>query len=133
MAQQFFITKGSTLPNLRMEVIHDGRHDFRKFYTAIQNADVTFNMWEQETGTRKIANAPAFVVPKDTGGCEEKYVIEYRWNKRDTSVAGAYIGQFKIVFGDDIVMDGVTFPLGEMNVPIAEDLLINISDAGIKK
>lgn len=133
MAQQFFITKGSTLPNLRMEVIHDGRHDFRKFYAAVQNADVTFNMWEQDTAVRKIANAPAHVVAKDTDGCEEKYVIEYRWNKRDTATAGTYIGQFRIVFGDDIVMDGVTFPSGEMNVPIAEDLLIHVSDAGIKK
>lgn len=132
MAQQFFITKGSTLPNLRLAVIQDGRHDFRKFYMAIQNADVTFSMADACTGIKKIANAKAYVVEKPETGCEEQYVLEYRWAKKDTSVAGTYVGQFKISFGDDIVMDGVTFPSGEMYVPIAEDLLITISDAGIK-
>lgn len=132
MAQQFFITKGSTLPNLRLALIHDGRYDFRKFYIAIQNAEVTFSMADASTGIKKIANAEAFVVERGGEGCEEQYVLEYRWSKKDTSVPGTYVGQFKIVFGDDIVMDGVTFPSGEMYVPIAEDLLITISDAGIK-
>lgn len=133
MAQQFFITKGSTLPTLRLEMIHDGRHDFRNAYLALQNADVTFTMTEQSTGIRRISNAKAYVVEKTDSGCEEAYVIEYRWNKRDTSEAGTYIGQFRIVFNSDLVMDGFTFPSGEMNVPIAEDLLITISDSGIKK
>ena len=133
MAQQFFITKGSTLPKLRMDVIHDGRYDFRKFYLAIQNADVTFTMYDQDTGIKKIANAPAEVVEKYGTGCEEQFVIQYSWNKRDTSAAGTYIGLFTIKFNDDLVMDGMTFPSGEMNAPIAEDLLITISDSGIKK
>lgn len=133
MAQQFFITKGSTLPKLRMDVIHDGRYDFRKFYLAIQNADVTFTMYDQDTGIKKIANAPAEVVEKYGTGCEEQFVIQYSWNKRDTSEAGTYIGIFNIKFNDDLVMDGMTFPSGEMNAPIAEDLLITISDSGIKK
>ena len=61
-----------------------------------------------------------------------KYVIEYRWQKRDTNTAGTYIGQFKIVFSGDLSMGGMTFPVGEMVVPIAEDLFIVISDSGIK-
>ena len=133
MAQQFFITKGSTLPNLRLEMIHDGRHDFRNVYLALQNADVTFTMTELSTGIRHISNAPAYVVEKTDSGCEEAYVIEYRWNKRDTSQAGTYIGQFRINFKSDIRMEGFTFPSGEMIVPIAEDLLITISDSNIKR
>lgn len=132
MAQQFFITKGSTLPSLRLEAIHDGRHDFRNLYIALQNADVTFSMSEQSTGIKRIANAKAYVVEKADSGCEEAYVLEYRWNKRDTAESGTYIGQFHIVFNDDLVMEGVSFPKGEMYVPIAEDLLITVSDAGIK-
>ena len=129
----FFLTKGSTLPNLRMEVINDGRHDFRKAYLALQAATVTFTMTNMETGVKKIANAKAYVVEKEDTGCEEAYVIEYRWNKRDTDTPGNYIGQFKIKFDDNISIDGMTFPKGELIAPIAEDLIITISDSGIKK
>lgn len=133
MAQYFFLTNGSTLPNLRMEVINDGRNDFHKVYLALQAATVTFSMTNMETGVKKIANAKAYVIEKEDAGCEEAYVIEYRWNKRDTNTSGNYIGQFKIVFDDNISIDGMTFPKGEMFVPIAEDLIITISDSGIKK
>ena len=129
----FFLTKSSTLPNLRMEVINDGRNDFRKAYLALQAATVTFTMTNMETGVKKIANAKAYVVEKEDTGCEEAYVIEYRWNKRDTDTSGNYIGQFKIKFDDNISIDGMTFPKGELIAPIAEDLIITISDSGIKK
>jgi hypothetical protein len=133
MAQYFFLTKNSTLPNLRMEVINDGRNDFRKAYLALQAATVTFTMTNMETGVKKIANAKAYVVEREDTGCEEAYVIEYRWNKRDTDTPGNYIGQFKIKFDDNISIDGMTFPKGELIAPIAEDLIITISDSGIKK
>ena len=133
MAMTFFLTKNSTLPNLRMEVINDGRNDFRKAYLALQAATVTFTMTNMETGVKKIANAKAYVVEKEDTGCEEAYVIEYRWNKRDTDTPGNYIGQFKIKFDDNISIDGMTFPKGELIAPIAEDLIITISDNGIKK
>lgn len=133
MAMYFFLTKSSTLPNLRMEVINDGRNDFRKAYLALQAATVTFTMTNMETGVKKIANAKAYVVEKEDTTCEEAYVIEYRWKKRDTDTAGNFIGQFKIVFDDNITIDGMTFPKGEMIVPIAEDLIITISDNGLKK
>ena len=36
---EFFINKNSTLTsNLKMELINDGRNDFRMFYEKIQNA-----------------------------------------------------------------------------------------------
>jgi hypothetical protein len=133
MAQYFFLTKNSTLPNLRMEVINDGRNDFRKAYLALQAATVTFTMTNMETGVKKIANAKAYVVEREDTGCEEVYVIEYRWNKHDTDTPGNYIGQFKIKFDDNISIDGMTFPKGELIAPIAEDLIITISDSGIKK
>lgn len=133
MTQNFFLTKGSILPYLRMEVINDGRNDFRKAYLALQSATVTFSMTNLETGIKKIANAPAYVVEKEDTTCKEAYVIEYRWKKRDTDTAGTYIGQFKIVFDGDVSIEGMKFPKGEMIVPIAEDLVITISDSGLKK
>lgn len=133
MSMTFFLTKNSTLPNLRMEVINDGRNDFRKAYLALQSATVTFSMTNMDTGIKKIANAKAYVVEKEDTNCEEAYVIEYRWNKRDTNEPGNYIGQFKIIFDDNISIEGMKFPSGEMIVPIAEDLVITISDSNIKK
>lgn len=133
MALNFFITKNSTLPNLRIEVNNDGRNDFRKLFLALQSCDVTFTMTDISNGVKKIANAKAYVVEKETIGCEEQFVIEYRWNKRDTNVAGIYVGQFKIKFDNNIYMDGVSFPSGDLIVPIAEDLIITINDNMIKK
>lgn len=133
MSMMFNITKGSTLPYLRMEAINDGRSDFRKLYLAMQSADVTFSMTDANTGIKKIANAKAYIVEKDDdGSCEEGYLMEYRWNKRDTNQSGTFLGQFRIKFDDDVVMDGLNFPKGEMFVPMAEDLVITISDGMIK-
>lgn len=121
----FFINKNSTLPYLRMDVINDGRYDFKKLYIALENADVTFTMTNNETGVKKIANAKAYIVPKE-GDCIDEYCIEYRWNQRDTKESGTFDAQFKITFNDDIVMDGYTFPKGDLIVPIAEGLQVNI-------
>ena len=41
---EFFINKNSTLPKLKMELVNDGRNDFRKFYEKIQNQ---FTIFEQ--------------------------------------------------------------------------------------
>ena len=76
MAQTFVICKGSTLPYLRMEVVNDGRYDFKKIYLALQSADVTFTMTNLDTGVKKIAKAEAFVVEREDSGCEEGYDIE---------------------------------------------------------
>ena len=134
MAQNFFINKGATLPRLRMELNHDGRSDYNKAYLALQGADgVTFSMWNKETGVFKIANAPAEITYDEHSGCEERYIIEYKWKERDTNEPGRFIGQFKISFSDDIVMDGVTFPSGELIVPISEDLVVTINNGTLKK
>jgi hypothetical protein len=117
-----------------MELNNDGRPGFEKCYLALQAVNsVTFTMWNKETGIYKIANAPAEIVYDERSGCEERYLIQYKWKKYDTDESGRYIGQFKINFSDDIVMEGVTFPKGELIVPIEEDLYIDISDGGLKK
>ena len=130
--QQFVINKNSTLPYLEIEAVQDGRHTYKKLYLALQSATVTFSMTNVENGVKKIANAPCYVVPFTEKSCEDKFKIQYRWNKRDTSDAGVYIGQFKIKFEDDITIEDITFPKGELIVPIAEELQILINDGSIK-
>ena len=134
MAQTFNINKNATMPYLRMNLNNDGYSEYWKAYLALQGASgVTFSMWNQETGIYKIANAPAEIVYDEYSGCEERYLIQYKWKERDTNESGRYIGQFKITFSDDIVMDGITFPSGDLIVPISEDLIINISNSGLQK
>lgn len=133
MAYNFFINKGATLPTLRMEAINDGRHDFSKLNLALQAADVYFNMTNIENGIRKIANQKANVIMKEDNGCKDKYIIEYQWKERDTKTPGLYKGEFRIVFNDTVEVDGKTLPIGELIVPISQELHIHIIEGNIKK
>ena len=134
MAQYFTINKGSELPKLRVELIQDGKTDFHKFYVALQAADsVLFTMTNLETGIKKIAKAPAEIVYDENSGCEERYLLQYAWKKRDTNEAGTFIGHFHINFNDQVVAEGMVIPKGELIVPIEEDLTIIIKDNCIKK
>ncbi len=126
MEQEFFINEGSVLPVLRMELINDGRYSFNKFYNAIQNADVTFSMRNADTDILKISNAKCEILEVEDGGCEEKYIIQYTWKKRDTNERGKFIGMFNINFLGGLTEDGVDYPEGLLKVPIASDLAIYI-------
>ena len=128
MAQEFFIRKGSVNPVLRMELIKDGRYDFKKAMidNAIQGSVVKFYMKDAETDLLKVAKADADVVLAKEEGCEEKYILQYKWKERDTKKEGIYEGWFEIDFNGNLTEDGVDYPSGKMRVPIQEDLIIYI-------
>lgn len=123
--QYFHIKKGSTLPTLRMELIEDGRHDYRKFYDSIQNCSITFTMVNIDTNITKVAKAPCYIKLKEDGGCVEKYVICYDWKERDTKDVGTYKGTFDITF-NPIKSDETEYPTGKLIMPIREALSIII-------
>lgn len=124
--QQFNIVQNATLPYLEMEVINDGRHNFDKIYIALQAADVTFNMIDNNNGIKKIVNKKCNIVPIEDNGCIEKVKVQYQWCKNDTKEKGQFKGYFKVSFKDNIVMEDITFPKGDLIVPIAEELIINV-------
>lgn len=124
--QQFNIVQNATLPYLEMEVINDGRHNFNKIYVALQAADVTFNMTDNNNGIKKIVNKKCNIVPIEDNGCIEKVKVQYQWCKNDTREKGQFKGYFKVSFKDDIVMEDMMFPKGDLIVPIAEELIINV-------
>ena len=130
MAQEFFIRKGSVNPVLRMEVIKDGRYDFKKSMidNAIQDSVVKFYMKDVETGLLKVAKADADIVLAQEEGCEEKYILQYKWKERDTKKEGIYEGWFEIDFNGNLKEEGVDYPSGKMIVPIQEKLQIVILD-----
>lgn len=127
---EFIIKKGSVNPVLRMELIKDGRYDFKKSMidNAIQDSVVKFYMKDVETGLLKVAKADADIVLAQEEGCEEKYILQYKWKERDTKKAGTYEGWFEINFNGNLKEEGVDYPSGKMIVPIQEKLQIIILD-----
>lgn len=122
---EFNIIKNATLPVLTLELIQDGRNDFRHFYDLIQNANIYFSMSDVITGVKRIgkkAAATKLLIPISCVG--EEYYITYQFTSKETEIAGRYVGQFIVEF-----LDGT----GTLIVPIRESLYINILDNGIKK
>ena len=131
--QYFYINENSVLPKLRLELVYDGRYDFFKsshFYNAIQNADVTFSMWDEHDVLR-ISKAPCNVVLADEDTCDERYIIEYKWKQRDVRHKGQFKGRIEITFKDDIYQadkngNPIPYDSGNLIVPIYEDLVVMI-------
>lgn len=124
--QTFYINKDSINPTLRIEIINDGRYDFSKFYNAVQDSIITFSMKSLETDILKISNAPAELILSEDKSCEEKYIIAYQWKEKDTKLAGKYKGWFNINFNGNLSENNVTYPSGNLIVPIQEELIIFI-------
>lgn len=118
---EFFINQNSNLPPLKMELVNDGRNDFRKFFEKIQNATIKFNMYDVKNKVKIIANSPADIELKcescDIGGDEPEYYIIYKWRDRDTKKVGKFNGEFIIEF-----LDGS----GTLIAPIRDKLFINV-------
>lgn len=123
---EFYINKGATLNQLKLELIQDGRNDFQNFHEKIQNANILFSMTDITTGIKKIgkkATGVTLVTPvSDCVG--EEYYLTYQFTERDTNTAGRYQAQFQIEF-----LDGS----GTLIVPIREELFVNVLDGSIKK
>lgn len=127
--QEFFINKNSVNPVLRMELISDGRYDYKKsliFNNSIQDADVTFSMKNISNDILKISKSKAEIISVPCG-CEEKYILQYSWKKRDVNETGSYKGWFEINFHGDITENGITYPTGNLIIPIEDELMIYVN------
>ena len=121
MAQNFFIRKNSNLPLLKLKVINDGRRDFRKIYDRLENAAITFSMMDDK-GNYKVFNKQGLLLPVDKEICQEdgEYYLGYKFDVKDTNMAGSFKAEFRIDFLDD----GCA-----LIVPIREDLYVNVLDS----
>lgn len=127
--QEFYINQHSVNPVLRMELICDGRYDYKKsdlFNKSIQNATVTFSMKNISNDILKISKAKADIVVAADMTCETKHLLQYTWKERDVKEKGVYEGWFEIIFNEDIYEENVIFPKGKLIVPIEDKLIINI-------
>jgi hypothetical protein len=116
----FFINKNATQPTLVLELIQDGRYDYKNFHELIQNSDIFFSMVNIETNIIKTCRQPAGCAIKENNcDSEEEYYITYEFTERDTSKPGVYKAKFEIEFADGG---------GTLIVPIREMLLIHVLD-----
>jgi len=120
---EFFIKQNATLPTLKLQVVKDGRNDFRSFMETLQNAIITFSMVNTDNGILKIASKPAYITEKffDNPDAPQEFYIYYNFTANDTKTPGRYMGEFSITTTD-----------GELIVPIRESLFINITPSFIK-
>ena len=125
---EFFINKNATLPMVILELIQDGRNDYKHFHEKIQNANITFSMYDVDNGVKKIGCKDATLLCKTCGSVndcdEEQFYIAYQFTERETDKAGRYVGKFTIDF-----LDGS----GTLIAPIREELFINVLEGSIKK
>ena len=122
---EFFIRKDSTEPILKMQLVQDGRNDFRHFHDKVSNSSIYFSMKDEKTGIPRILNKAAGIVSKEPTSINSptEYYIYYKWTKNDVKKEGRFEGQFVVYFHDDNT---------ELIVPIRENLYINISESFVK-
>lgn len=117
---EFFIRKNSTLPIIKVQIIKDGRVDFREFDNLTNNSTITFSMWDENTSKYYVLNRPAQTMIKVGTGDNpiEEYYVYFQLTKHETRKEGRYIGEFKIVNEQ-----------GEIKLPLRKKLFINIRDS----
>jgi hypothetical protein len=104
----FVIKQNTDLPILEIKPIVTP--NFKELLELIQNATVTFSMFDT-SDKYYILNDIAHVnldtlsnnILNQENDCREflDFTIQYKFKKKNTSRAGFYIGEFKIVFSKD--------------------------------
>jgi hypothetical protein len=113
---EFIIKENTTLPVLMMQVVNDGRSDYKTFMESLEVSKIYFSMIDVENGIPKIVSSPADIVPiRLPEGSEPQYYIYYRFSSDNTNKVGRYTGQF-LIQNDE----------GNLILPLREELYINV-------
>jgi hypothetical protein len=116
---EFFIKQNTTLPLLKMQIVKDGKTDYRHICDIIERSSIYFSMVDDATGIPKIISAGAgfvnkvFVEPNSL----PEYYLYYRFTKNDTNRSGRYRGEFTLLSDE-----------GTLVVPLSDILYINIPE-----
>lgn len=126
--KNFFIKKGSTLPELKYPITQHVMEQYGITDEMFENVAVTFSMIDSETGLFRVANVAANLViniDRINSPSEEKYILDYKFKEFQTTKVGRYLGTFIIDFlGDE--------GCGKIELPVSGHINIIISD-GITK
>jgi hypothetical protein len=111
-----------------MKLVKDGRNDFRNIWHMLENSAITFSMKNTKNGVYKVANAVGKLIlkPNNLDIANHEYYIGYEFQLSDTNEVGVFTGEFNIKFFD---MDTNNTEIGDLKVPISEDLYIHVTDS----
>jgi hypothetical protein len=108
---EFNIKKGATLPFIEVNLIKDGRSDYKYTDSNLIGDTIYFYMKDVETGFYKISNSIAtFSTINNT--------IYYQFTKKNTNTVGRFEGGFK-VYSDQ----------GLIELPLREKIFINVLES----
>lgn len=120
---EFFIRQGSSDPILKLKLIDDGKNDKSSFNDLLENADITFDMYDIEDSSPIILNSNCNITTriKKFQNTTDEYYITHRFTESETSNLGRYEGVITIQF-----LDTNQNPTTKLILPIREKLYINI-------
>lgn len=116
---EFFIKQNTTLPLLKMQIVKDGKTDYKYICDIIEKSSIYFSMIDDATGIPKIISAGAGFVNKvfiETNS-QPEYYLYYLFTKNDTNRSGRFRGEFTLLSDE-----------GTLVVPISDNLYINIAE-----
>jgi len=120
---EFHIRQGATDPILKMRMIDDGKNDKSSFNEMLENAEITFEMLDVQTGNPVIYGAECELTNrvKKTNFINDEYYIKFRFTEEQTSEIGRFEGKITIQFND-----GNGNNTNKLILPIKEKLYVNI-------
>ena len=120
---EFIIRQGASDPILKMRMIDDGKNDKSSFNDLLENATITFEMFDVNTGEPVLLNETCNITTRTKlyHQTTDEYYIIYRFTEEQTSEVGKYEGRITIQF-----TDGLCTQLGKLILPVKEKLYINI-------
>jgi hypothetical protein len=115
---EFFIKSGANLPALKMQVISDGRSDFKSVIETLEQAKVFLSMVDVTTGIDKIAMSPCDIITETNSDGSLSYFIYYKFTTKNTNKPGRYKVEFFIQNAE-----------GNLNLPIKDTLFVNVQES----
>jgi len=121
---EFFIRQGASDPILKMRMIDDGKNDKSSFNDLLENATITFDMYDTKTDLPVILNQPCLLTTRTKlyNQTTDEYYITYRFTESQTSEVGKFEGKITVQFDD-----GLGNNTTKLILPVKEKLFINIS------
>jgi hypothetical protein len=120
---EFFIRQGATDPILKLRMIDDAKNDKTSFNDLLENADITFDMFDIKDNSPIILSSICSITTrtKKFANTTDEYYIVHRFTEEQTSIKGRYEGVVTIQF-----LDENSNPTNKLIIPIKERLFINI-------
>jgi hypothetical protein len=101
-----------------MQVISDGRSDFKSVIESLEQAKVFLSMVDVTTGINKIAMSPCDIITETNPDGTLNYFIYYKFTTKNTNNPGRYKVEFYIQNTE-----------GNLNIPIKDTLFVNVQES----